>query len=173
MLLKKPRTLLRDLAVEIHKSDTSQVVVTSLRAKLTGNDIARVLASYMQSETIKVAVINFSSKAKKLDNYVDGVSLGSFVIDESVGNVSILRPDNDFASMELLSQRDFAKNIKSLHSTIDLLFLCADNEDAISLLSALDGQKTFHISLARTKRTKSATLMRMRSLLPVQGLLHE
>ena len=75
--------------------------------------------------------------------------------------------------MELLSQKDFWENTKSLGSTFDLVFLCADNADAISLLSALEGQKIFHITLARTKKTKSANLMHMHSLLPIQGLLHE
>ena len=54
MLVKKPRPVLRDMAVEIHKSAATQVVVTSSRAKLTGNDVARALASYMQSDTMKL-----------------------------------------------------------------------------------------------------------------------
>ncbi len=173
MLVKKPRTVLRDLTVEIHKSDTSQVVVTSSRAKLTGNDIARALASYMQSESMKVAVIDFSSKAKKLDIDGERLSIGSFVITESADHISVLRPDGDFATMELLRHRDFWKKTQSLNSTFDLVFLCADNGDAISLLSALEGQKTFHITLARTKKTKSATLMQMRSLLPIKGLFYD
>ena len=49
----------------------------------------------------------------------------------------------------------------------------ADNADAISLLSALEGQKTFHILVARIKHTKSTVLTNMRSLLPIQGLLHD
>ena len=173
MLVKKPRSVLRDVAVEIHKSAATQVVVTSSRAKLTGNDVARALASYMQSDTMKVAVIDFSSRAKKLDIDRERLSVGSFVVAESAGHVSILRPDGDLAAMELLSQRGFWKNTQSLNSTFDLVFLCADNGDAISLLSALEGQKTFHITLARTKNTKSATLAQMRSLLPIQGLLYD
>lgn len=75
--------------------------------------------------------------------------------------------------MELLSQRDFVKNIQSLSLSIDLLFLCADNNDSISLLSALDGQKIFHITLARTKKTKSKFLTQMRSRIQIQGLLYD
>ena len=173
MLVKKPRSVLRDVAVEIHKSAATQVVVTSSRAKLTGSDVARALASYMQSDTMKVAVIDFSSRAKKLDIDRERLSVGSFVVAESVGHVSILRPDGDLAAMELLSQRGFWTNTQSLNSTFDLVFLCADNGDAISLLSAVEGQKTFHITLARTKNTKSAILAQMRSLLPIQGLLYD
>ena len=173
MLIKKPRPVLRDLAVEIHKSSTKQVVVTGSRTKLVGNDVARALASYMQSDTVNVAVVDFSSRAKKLDVNHDGPSVGSFVVAESVGHVSILRPDGDLTAMELLSQRGFYNNIKSINSTFDLVFLSADDGDAISLLRALEGQKTFHITLARTKKTKSATLAQMRSLLPIQGLLYD
>ena len=173
MLIKKPCSVLRDMAVEIHKSAATQVVVTSLRARLTGNDVARALASYMESGTIKVAVIDFSSRSKKLDIDAERQSVGSFVVAESAGDVSILRPDSDLAAIELLSNRDFWKNTQSLNSTFDLVFLCADDGNAISLLSALEGQKTFHITLARTKHTKSDALAHMRSLLPIQGLLHD
>ena len=173
MLIKKPHPALRDLAVGIHKSSAKQVVVTASRTKLTGNDVARALASYMQSDTVKVAVVDFSSRAKKLGIDLEKLSVGSFVVAESAGHISILRPDGDLAAMELLSQRSFWKNIQSLNSTFDLVLLCADNSDAISLLSALEGQKMFHITIAKTKKTKSATLIHMRSLLPIQGLLYE
>ncbi|MDC0505054.1 Wzz/FepE/Etk N-terminal domain-containing protein [Amylibacter sp.] len=173
MLIKKPRTVLRDFAVEIHKSSAKQVVVTASRTKLAGNDVARALASYMQSDTVKVAVVDFSSRAKKLGIDLERLSIGSFVVAESVDHISILRPDGDLAAMELLSQRSFWKNIQSLKSTFDLVLLCADNSDAISLLSALEGQKIFHITIAKTKKTKSATLIHMRSLLPIQGLLYD
>jgi uncharacterized protein involved in exopolysaccharide biosynthesis len=173
MLVKKPRSVLRDIAVEIHKNAATQVVVTSSRAKLTSNDVARALASYMQSDTMKVAVIDFSSRAKKLDIDCEKHSVGSFVVAESADHISILRPEGDLAAIELLSQKSFWENIQSLNSTFDLVFLCADNGNAISLLSALEVQKTFHITIAKTKKTKSATLIQMRSLLPIQGLLYD
>ena len=173
VLIKKSNSTLRNMAVEIHKSTASQVVVTSSRAKLTGNEAARALASYMQSDTISIAVIDFSSKTKKLDIDDEGLSVGSFVVVENANNISILRPEGDIAAMELLNNRNFWKNTQSLNSTFDLVFLCADNSDAIGLLSALEGQKIFHITLARTKHTKSTILSQMRSLLPIQGLLHD
>ena len=173
ILVKKPRPVLRDMAVEIHKSGATQVVVTSSRSKLSGKDAARALASYMKSDTMKVAVIDFSSRAKKLDFDDEMLSVESFVISEHADLISVLRPDGDLTAMELLIQRGFCKNIQSLNSTFDLVFLCADNGDAISLLRALEGQKTFHITLARTKKTKSTTLAQMRSLLPIQGLLYD
>ena len=173
MLNKKPRPVLRDIAVEIHKSSATHVVVTSSQAKMTGNGMARTLASYMQSESVKVAMIDFSSKAKALSVDSKRLSVGSFVVTESAGHISVLRPDGELATMELLSHRDFLEKIQLLNSTFDLIFLCADNGDAISLLSALEGQKAFHITLARIKNTKSDALAQMRSLIPIQGLLHD
>jgi hypothetical protein len=161
------------MAVEIHKSGAKQVVVTSSSSKLSSKDAALALAIYMKSETMKVAVIDFSSSSKKLDFNDEMNSVESFVISEHAGLISVLRPDGDLTAMELLIQKDFCKNIQSLNSTFDLVFLCADNVDAISLLRALEGQKTFHITLARTKKTKSTTLAQMRSLLPIQGLFYD
>ena len=174
ILMKKSRPILRDLAVEIHKSTATQVLVTSSRAKMMSNDVARALASYMQSETMKVAVIDFSSRdKKKLNIEKEKLTVESFIIAETEGHISVLRPDRDLAAMELLSDRDFLKKIQSLKSAFDLVILCADNNDAISLLSALEGQKAFHITIARTKKTKSVTIEQMRSLLPIQGLLYD
>jgi hypothetical protein len=173
MLVKKPRPVLRDMAVEIHKSGATQVVVTSSRSKLSGKDAALALASYMKSDTMKVAVIDFSSRDKKLDFDDKMLSIGSFIVSEGAGHISILRPDGDLAAMELLSHRGFWENIQTLNTKFDLVFLCADGSDAISLLCALEGQKIYHITIARTKKTKSAILMQMRSLLPIQGLLYD
>ena len=173
MLVKKPHPILRDLSVEIHKSGSNQVVVTSSRSRLSGNETARALASYMQSETIKVAIINFSSTGKKPNNDHEKRSIGSFVVTECVGGVSILKPDGNLNAMELLAQKGFRENIHLLNSTFDLVFLSADNDDATSLLNALEGLKAFHITLARTNKTKTVTMKQMRSRLPIQGLIHD
>jgi hypothetical protein len=127
----------------------------------------------MQSEALKVAVIEFTSKIKKPDIDTEKVSFGSFVVAEHFDYVSVLKPGGKLAAIELLSQKDFWVNIQSLNSNFDLVFLCADNSDAISLLSAVEAQNAFHFTLARTKQTKSATLAAMRSHLPIQGLLYD
>ena len=173
ILTKKPLPILRDVAVEIHKSGATQIVITSSRSRLSGDDASRAIASYMQSDTLKIAVLRFSSKAKNPDIDCERLSTGAFVVAEHVGCVSVLRPDGDLKAMELLGKKDFRESIQSLCSAFDLVFLSADNSDAISLLSALDGQKAFHITLARTRKTKSITLKNMRSRLPIQGLLHD
>jgi len=173
ILMKSSRPILRDMAMKIYKSTATQVVVTSSDAKITGNSVARALASYMQSESMKVAVVDFSSREKKIDIDGERLSVGSFFVSESAGFISVLRPDGNLVTMELLGQKNFWEKIKSLNSSFDLVFICADNGDAISLLSALEGQKMFHITIARTKKTKSTTLMKIRSLLPIQGLLYD
>ena len=173
ILVKKPYSVLRDIVLEIHKSDEKQVVVTSSHAKLTGNDVARALASYMQSDKIKIAIIDFSLKTKKQNINDEQLSFGSFVVTESSGQISALRSHSNLPTIDFLINKDFWQNIQALNSTFDLVFLCADNADAISLLTAAEGQKTFHITLARTKKTKSTSLIQMRSLLPIQGLIYD
>ena len=155
IIVKKPRSILRELAVEIHKNNAQQVVLTSSNAKMTGNNLARALASYMQSSSSKIAVIDFSSKIKKLDINDKELTIGSFVISENVKHISVLRPKGDLEAIEMLSQKDFREYTQFLNSTFDLIFLCADNKNAISLLSALEDQKMHHISIARTRKTKS------------------
>jgi hypothetical protein len=161
------------MAVEIHKTSSDHVVVTSSCSRLSSNNTTQALASYMQSDALKIAMINFSSTAKKLDTDHKRLSVGSFVVAEHVGHISILEPEGDLTAMELLAQKGFRESIQLLNSTFDLIFLSADNGDAISLLSALEGLKAFHITLARTKKTKSADMAQMRSRLPMQGLIYD
>ena len=173
LLKRKPRAVLRDLAVEIHKSGSNIVIMTSSRSKLSGIAAARSLASYMQSKSLKIALIDFSSNAKKQNIDDERLSVGSFFVDEHSDHVSVLKPHGELEAMELLSQKGFWENIQSLTAKFDLVFLCADNGDAISLLRAAEEQNSFHITIARTKNTKSATLAEMRLRLPIQGLLHD
>ena len=173
ILAKKPRSILRELAVEINKNSATQVAVTSSRAKMTANDLARALSCYMQSDMMKIAIVDFSSKAKKLDVDDEKLSIEPFFVAESTGYLSILKPKGDLEAIEMLSQKSFWENTQSLNSNFNLVFLCADNNNAISLLNALEGKKMLHITLARTKKTKSTTLTQMRSLLPIHGLLHD
>jgi len=173
ILMKKPRSALRDMAADIYKSGTNQIVVTSSRSSLTGNHVARALAGYMQSDDVKIAIIDFSSKHKLLNTDDQKLSVESFVIVENATHISVLMPKDGLAAIELISKKDFWKTTQSLGSNYDLVFLCADNDDAISLLHALKGQKSFHITAARTNHTKSATLSLMRLLLPIQGLIYD
>lgn len=172
LLLKNPNTMLRNIAVEINKSRTSQVVITSSGAKLLSGEIARIIAAYMQSESIEVAILNFSNKKEKKSNSQYG-TVGSFMINQVYKQTSTLVPSNNCNALELLTKRDFIKDIKHLNTRFNLIFFCADNDDAISLLRSLEGQDTFHIMSARAKHTKADNMFHMRSLLPIQGLIHE
>ena len=172
-LSKKPRSVLRDIAVEINKSEAKQVVITTLNTKLKADDTAKALAITMQSDSIKTAIINFSKRNN--EQIIDGEqkSVGSFIISSSKGNVSILTPGDNLGAMDLISNKDFLKNIQHLNTKFDLIFLCADNNDTISLLRALEGGEMFHLTVARTRHSKSSSILHMRSLLPIQGLLHD
>ena len=173
MLKKNPRSTLRNFVLEVNKSSAELIIMTSSRSKLRGIDVARAFACSMQHDGTTIAIINFSERSKKLDVTEERPSVGSFIVSETGNHTSILRPDGDLLALELLSRRDFLNNLQSLNSTYDLVFLCADDDDAISLLSVLESQKTLHIMTASIKRTRSRALMTMRSLIPIQGLLHD
>ena len=167
------RPIIRDIAVEIHKDDTTLAVITSSRSKIKAHEVACALALGMQSDSINIAIIDFSKESKNLNLNTKQASFGSFIAYESMHQVSILRPENNLKAIELISQKEFLKKIHLLNSEFNLIFLCADNGDSISLLRALEKQKIFHLMLARIKHTKSSTIQRFRSLVPIQGLLHD
>jgi uncharacterized protein involved in exopolysaccharide biosynthesis len=169
----KPCTALRDFIIEMNKMPSSQIVFTSLQSRLKGVDIAKVLAQYMQSETSKIAIIDFSMKSQNKEPKDNENLLDSFRIIEEVGPVLILNPYIDQNAVELLKHRDFQKKLKLLQTSFDFLFVCADDADAISLSTAISGQQITHISIVRLKHTKSKNLNKMRSLLPIQGLFYE
>jgi len=169
---KKPWPILRDIAVEIHKGKNFLTVVTSSNAKKISYEIGLALALTIQTDDTKIAVIDFK-KRKNPKITPDQASIGSFIVSEATGQVSVLRPKSESDPKKIISQKDFLKNIQALNSSFNLVFLCADNDDALSLLRALEGQKIFHLMLAKTKKTNSNTLQCMRSLLPIQGLLHD
>ena len=101
--------------MEIHKSGTSQVVVTSSRAKISANDAAIALALNMKSDNIKIAVINFSEKSKTPNSNANQTSVGPFIVAEIENYVSLLEPEDDLKPVELLNHRDFIKNIQSIN----------------------------------------------------------
>lgn len=170
---KKPWPVLNDISVEVHKSGNALVVFTSSRARIASIKAALALAFSMQSNDTNIAIIDFSNKNKKQILNSNQTSIGPFIIDENKDQVSILRPTGVTIPMELTSKKDFLKNIHSLNKSFDLIFLCADNSDAISLLRVIEGEKIFHLTLARIKHTKINILLSMRSLLPFQGLIHD
>ena len=81
--------------------------MTSSHAKLTGNDVARALASYMQSDKIKIAIIDFSLKTKKQNINDEQLSFGSFVVTESSGQISALRSHSNLPTIDFLINKDF------------------------------------------------------------------
>lgn len=172
-LKKKPRPILYNFMVEIHKSGSSQVVVTSSRTKMMSSKVAQALALQMRSDEISIAIIDFSKKAQKLSSDARQTSVGPFKVIENEGKVSVLNSEHDLNGIELIKQKNFLENIQSLNSEFDLVFLCADNDDAISLLRALEGQDIFHLTIAKVKSTKVKTLHIMQTLLPIRGLLHD
>lgn len=171
MLEKKPRIILGDIAVEIYNGDSKFIAFTSSNAKLTAYDIAQLMSIYMQSEDVKVAIINYSNK--KFETNKEDLSISAYKVSQSYDNVSILTPKLQLGSMRHVSERDFVKNLQSLKSSFDFIFLCAENSEAISVLRSVQSQKLLHIMIARIKYTKYDFISRTSYIKPIQVLLHD
>jgi uncharacterized protein involved in exopolysaccharide biosynthesis len=169
----KHRSILRDLSGEINKSKCNKVIFTSCNSKFRGNDVAKILGIYLQAQNVKICIINFSQKPKVMNNDTDKTSFGPFYVRDKVKEVTLLNVQSTLGALEILGQRNFLKDLNNLDAKFDLIFISADNNDAISLLRALKGQEIFHISLANLKRTKSNILSQIRMLAPIKGLLHD
>jgi uncharacterized protein involved in exopolysaccharide biosynthesis len=170
---KKYLPKLRDLAVEINKSTSPVVVFTSTHHSRRSINLARLLASYMQSIDTKIAIINFSQKQRPENLQETTPENASYYQYEKHENLSILIPKYEQGPLEFLSKIEFSKSIKSLVSSYDLVFMCAGELDSVSLLRSLQGQKAFHIVNAKVLKTKYKDLEQMSSHLTIQGLIHD
>tara|TARA_B100000767_G_scaffold274843_1_gene309223 strand:- start:1000 stop:2946 length:1947 start_codon:yes stop_codon:yes gene_type:complete len=170
---KKSFPILRDLAVEIHNNSFKYILVTSFGSKLTGYEFTKILAKYIESDKLKIAILNFSQKESGLigkDNYPEGEK---FITYEEDAYTSVLIPNTNKLIIDFLGYQNFTENLQNLNVSYDLIFVCADNYDTLSLARAVQFQKLFHISLVRSKFTKKRDFLQVGSLLPYQGLLHE
>jgi hypothetical protein len=131
------------------------------------------LGSYMQSDDLKIALVNFSEKINQSKANNDQKSFGLFTTIEKVSGLTTLHPNNKLGAIDFVARRDFQKQLNILKSSFDLIFLSADNADAISLVTALSREDVPHISSVRIKKTKSKALKELSTLLPIQGLLYE
>ena len=172
-LTKKSQTTLRDLAVEINRNSNNLVLFTSLNSRLKGFDVANATAKYMQSEDLKIGLLNFNSKFTQHINHENATEVGSYSIIKKLDEPYIVHPTRKIETSDLIAVRDFTDQLHKLQANFDLMFLSADNGVALSLASALSEQDVSHITIARTKRTSSKSLIKIRELLPIQGLLYE
>lgn len=172
-LSEKTRTILRNLAIDVYRNKNSLVLFTSLNSKLKSKDLARALASYMNTDDLNIAIINFTFNTKNISHKDRPKLFKTFTTIENSHGLTVLQPDNQFKSIEFIARNDFQEQLVSLQSEFDIVFLSADNSDALSLANALNGQQLPHFSIARVKRTRSNSLTKLGALLPIQGLIYE
>lgn len=165
--------ILRELALKIHNTKNTKVIFTSLNSRLKGSDVAKALASYMQSDNLKIAVIDLSLDSDQTVYKSKPLFNGLFNLIAREADISILKPNNKLKPIEFLGQRNFHEQIQSIHSDFDLIFLSADNVEAINLANVYADQDVFHITSTRIKRTKSYYLTKLHKILPIQGFLYE
>jgi len=169
----KSKQTLRLFALEINRYTGHNVLVTSLNSRLNGYEISKMIASYMNSENLTIALIDFNTKNSYSIPLIEKNSDDLFTVFEMNSDISIIKPKTAFETIDFVGRRDFHEHLKSINSKYDLVFLFADDDDAISLSSALVNQNICHISAVRIKRTKSDDLTKLRNLVPIQGLLYE
>ena len=170
---KKSYTHLRKLALLIHSGDKNIILFTSLNSRLKGNNVANALASYMQLDDLKIALINLSSKSLQINNKVKTTSGGEFTIINSEFKLVELQPNNELSPIEAIGRQNFHAHIQSIISNFDFIFISADDSDAIDLANAYASRDVIHFTSAKIKRTKSNNLTKLRKIIPIQGLLYE
>lgn len=167
----KSYSTLRELALTIHRGNNNIILFTSLKSRLNGSHIANTLAGYMQIENLKIAIINLDTKQS--DKQKEKKSVGLFTLIDKKAAISVLQPTHNIRSIDFLGRRDFQEQLQLIQSNFDLIFISADNTSAINLATAYSGQDVLHISSVRMKHTKHNNLLKLRKLLPIQGLLYE
>jgi uncharacterized protein involved in exopolysaccharide biosynthesis len=173
ILQKKPYPVLRDLSVEFYKSNLNTIILSTSQAKHSAADIANLLAVYMQSDDEKFAIIDFSFGKKKINPNPNFFLNDTFMILSDESNITNLVPNTTLDAIESVGDRNFIENLDALSKTFDTIIVCANNEDVMSLIRAVDAKKVYHISSTRRGYTKEKNLSDIRSIIPIQGLLHE
>ena len=174
-IIKNPQIILSDLILEIHKSSKKFVVVSTLQSKFKSVDLASMVASHMQYDDVTIAIINFSKKNKPKDtnNNIEIDIANIFISYKNDENISFLEPKDYLNPLDFLSQHNFSANMQSLLKKYDLIFLCADDNNSISVGRAMQFQEVFHIISVRAKHTKIENLTQICKILPIQGLLYD
>ena len=170
---KKNHPTLRDLSIEIYKSGISHIVITSSKAKIPSYNIALALACFMQSKKNRIAIVNISNKKTIPIDKLENNTIVGYDISNTMEYIYIINTKDGNNIRETISQKNYIDDLQKLKKEFDLLIMCIDDNEISSSLRVLEGQNIFHITIAKTKRTKLKTLDRMQSLLPIQGLLYE
>jgi uncharacterized protein involved in exopolysaccharide biosynthesis len=172
-ITKKPRLILRDLILEIHKFSTNTVVISSLDSKIKSFEFARIIAGHMYKSRHNIAIIDLSDSYKKKSLNVQKDVMGTFETCEIEENIRIFQLTDKIMSIEFLSQNDFIKDLQALKKSFDLVIISADNDDSLSLNRITSDEKVFHVILSRLKHTKRENLSKLMEIKPVQGLIHD
>jgi len=169
---KKFVPIVRNLVLEIYKSDSSFVAFSSLRSGLKSKNIAKIIADLIHDEKFKIAIIDFSTK-NETQNYADDKKIfGSYKEIDNSKNIYMLEPNSDQIAINTLQKRTFSEDLNQLKKSFDLVLVCADQKDCSSVLRSMQSLDFFHILIAKTNHTKQKMLTELVSIKSVQGLLH-
>jgi uncharacterized protein involved in exopolysaccharide biosynthesis len=169
---KKAQLILRRLIVDIHRSSCKFVIISSANTKFKSNDLAHLISRYLIDSKINIAVIDFSSDGMKPSVDKETDKFGDYQICNVNKNINFLKPTNHSMPIDFLNQANFSEELQSLNKSFDLIFVCGDDNDSISLARAVNFKEVFHILLARTKYSKRQLLLEIKKSKPIQGLMY-
>ena len=172
IIQNSPRQSIRDISLEIYKSDVNKVIITSLNARLKSIELACIISSYMQYNKTRIAILDFSKNTESISEGDKMNEILSFKQIKKDENISLMIP-LDKNPIDFLSSQSFMKEIDALNSEFDFIFMCADNSESQTMFRAFHKQEIFNIVTARTEHTKIRILSEMISQAPIQGLFYE
>lgn len=169
--IAQTNTNLRDLKLDINKSNKKFILISSLGSKLKANEFSRVLGVSMQADGKRVSHINFSNIIK--NSNLENNDYDQFKVVDEFEKFEMLAPPGNGHNMNFLTNVD-AKNILfDLKDTYDFVIVSAEDNDAMSLARFQDISDTYHVTLTRKKRTKKKILEEICNTLPLGALLHD
>lgn len=169
--IAQTNTNLRDLKLEIDKSNKKFILISGLGSKLKANELSCVLGVSMQADGKRVSHINFSNiiKDRDLENKV----YDHFKVVDQFKKFEMLAPLRNGHNTNFLTKVGAKDILFDLRDNYDFVILSAENNDALSLARFQDISDTYHVILTRKNRTKKKKLEEICNTLPLGALLHD
>jgi uncharacterized protein involved in exopolysaccharide biosynthesis len=163
--------VLRNMALEINKTNKKLILVSSLNKKLTGKDLARILSAAMQSKDTKIVRLDFSRKPINSDTKLPKYRESNFTQIEGNKCMELLTPQ-DINPINYITNKKAIMEINSLLDDFNFVLMSADKSDSINLASALQDINTFHIVIVKSGHTKLTQLNELSDQLSTDVMLY-
>ena len=163
---------LRNITQELYKSNSRYNIITSLDSRILASVVANAIAHFMMTRKSKIAIVDLSGHLIKSKSTTKANPKDHFLLSENKEFISIFVPNHAYESIDMFSHPNLLENLDLLTKAFDRTFICANNDDAISLSQIMEDETTFHVLISRRVHTKIKMLLNIKLYLPIQGLLH-